>query len=395
MLEKSRKLLAFRKRIIKLLTEQFGYVYEDKRKEWEPGYDLDAWMHGPRILDFLLLSQMDDINTGEAHYRTDWPCSELAMLTYQQSNPLSTVKAKRPFHPDAIVQFFELLFGGWQLRLTPDSLGFDPKVGGKEQFITVNYVDWLHPLRNRFVVSEGWRGVCNDGVAWDLILSVNYIPVVGVMLAPTTLGHRPCEEAYELMHKQIQADKTFDTSCMLCIISDGHTTLVGSPDDPPEWFLPWDVPQEVAREAEAKGGSVSATPFYALLQPEVLLRYLFGYVRPIGEGECLRRYCAHSHQFYAVDAAMRHLLTGEGSGYAVLPKSDEQVRLYPFESNYDTTRQLMVDNMQMGLYGEIDLQREAKPVVRFVVMPQLGAVPDGVCIYRPLSPLVSPLSSDL
>lgn len=386
MLEKSRKLLAFRKRIIKLLTEQFGYVYEDKRKEWED--KTPRRMYGPHIEGHWLVSLMERINTGEAYYRAEVAAVLMEGLARKQANGDSTRT-----HDEAVLLFFDLLFGGWEKCLTPDSLGYDEELGGEKQYITVNYVDWLHPRNNQFCVSEGWRGCCNNGVAWDLIISVNRIPLVAVMMAPTTPGHRPCQEAYDMMFEQLMPDLRFDTSCMLCIISDGHTTLVGSPDDPPEWFLPWDVPQEVAREAEAKGGSESATPFYALLQPEVLLRYLYGYVRPVGEDEDMVRYCAHSHQFYAVDAALHHLLQGEGQGYAVLPESDEQLRSYPFLNNYDTTRQLMVDNMQMGLYGEVDPARRSDAKVSFKTLPEMSLAPDGVCVYRPQNQLVSPLAS--
>lgn len=392
---KSRKQQWLRASVVKMLTQLWGYTCTDVLKE--KGYDpntLNGWMKGPQTTHTLFFT-LERINHGEAHWRTDGPCARMEMLGVKPAHPKTKAQTSRTKTRE---QFADWLKCGSPFTLYPDSLGYDQELGGETQEGVVQYIDWTSPLVNKFEVYEKWRGVLNDGFLWDMIITVNGIPMVAVLTAPRTSGHRPCEEAYDEMRHQLDADPFFDTYAMLCIISDGETTLVGSPDDPREWFFEWDVPSEVSDEAVKDGiTDPRLWPYYALLKPEVLLEYLFVFCSLTGNADAgtLMRYCAHSHQYYAVLAAHRHLLEGYGPGYAVLPERDEEVRRYPFDTNYETTRELICDLSLLGNYENPDeeAEQERGATMQFYTKPNVGGTePKGLCVYRPHHQLNAPLA---
>jgi len=393
MLVKSRRLLDFRKSIVSMLTRQLGYNYEDVRKRYPLRPDTNGWMYGPRADGAWMVSNLEAINTGEAHYRVDIPATIMELLGRKQTRATHHPELEAPTPWQARMRMSDLLMCGREFEIKRGECGYDRKQGGK-QYGVVQYVNWLDPVANQFTVHEGWRGVMNDGVAWDMVISVNHIPLVGVMIAPTTEGHRPCEEAYTLMRRQIDADPRFYTYCQFCIISDGKTTLVGSPDDPAEWFLPWIVSDEEQQAAEVLDIPKRLQPFYALLDKERLLGYLHNFIRLVGEDEDQMLYAAHCHEVHAVKTAAQHLAYGKGAGYAVLDKSDEELRSYPFKTHYETTRRLLHDYLLLtDLLDEAEEGSDAS--VRFVVEPAMSAEEKaGTCVYRPKGKLRSPLAND-
>lgn len=391
MIENSRSLLAFRKSLIKLLTDKLGYRYKNMRDKSKSEHDLNAWVYGPRV-SWDLFSYLEMINTGEAHYRVDMPASIMehlgdeVMFCEYRDQP-----SKRTPH-EARELAYELLQCGYEFEIKKDECGYNRRQGG-QQFGVVQYINWLDAQANHFCVHEAWRGVRNDGVAWDMVLCINGIPLVAVMIAPTTPGHKPCENAYEEMRRQIEADLRLNTYCQLCVISDGKTTLVGTPDDQPEWFLPWEVQAEDCQRAEAEGVKSRLQPFWVLFDKERLVVYLRHFYRLAGEGDCLMRYAAPCHQVYAVKAAARHLAEGKDAGYAVLAQSDEELRPYPFETNYETTRRLFADYVMLSdvLNG---VEEGSDATVQFVVEPRLSPEPlPGQCVYRPETKLKSPFAN--
>ena len=393
MLAKSRSLLGFRKGIVRLLTQQLGYKYEDMRKRHPLNPDVNSWMLGPRVGE-LALTQVEHVNIGEAYYRADFAITHLEFLGMRQVRYRYYMQDEEvPTPQEARERAYEQLLCGHEFEVKRGQAGYDRKQGGR-QFGTVQYINWLDPEANTFTVHEGWRGVLNDGVAWDLVISINSIPLVGVMLAPTTPGHRPCEEAYQLMRQQIDADPCFGTYCQFCLISDGKTTLVGTPDDPPEWFLPWEILDLDRQWADDQNIEEKYLTFCTKLSKQALVRYLRHFVRLVGEGERQMLYAAHCHQVHAVIAAGIHLAQGWGPAYAVLPKSDELLRAYPFDTNHETTRQLFHDYMIMSdLLDDADEAKQAS--VQFVVEPRMSAEPiPGECVYRPQGRLHSPLADD-
>lgn len=393
MLLKSRRLLEFRKSIVRLLTQQLGYWYENTRKEnLSHTNDLHHWMWGPRV-DDMLYSYLDDINTGEAHYRTDIPATIMDHLGDRQIAALYRPMDDLPSTLEARWQMYDLLHCGYEFEIKRGQCGYDRKLKGR-QYGVVQFVNWLDPTANHFKVHECWHGVKADGVAWDLIITINGIPLVAVMIAPTTEGHRPCEEAYQQMRAQLDADPRLRTYCLLCLISDGKTTLVGTPDDPPEWFLPWEILPADQQRAEQLDISPRLHPFLSLLDKERLIQYLRHFVRLVGEDENQMLYAATCHQVHAVLAAGRFMAEREGKGYAVLPQSDEAVRAYPFETSYETTRRLFHDYLLMSdLLDDVEEGKNAS--IRFVVEPRMSNEPlEGVCVYRPQGRLHSPLADD-
>lgn len=268
MIENSRSLLAFRKSLIKLLTDKLGYRYKNMRDKSKSEHDLNAWVYGPRV-SWDLFSYLEMINMGEAHYRVDMPASIMehlgdeVMFCEYRNQP-----SKRTPH-EARELAYELLQCGYEFEIKKDECGYNRRQGG-QQFGVVQYINWLDAQANHFCVHEAWRGVRNDGVAWDMA---------------------PC------------------------------------------------------------------------------------------------------HQVYAVKAAARHLVEGEDAGYAVLAQSDEELRPYPFETNYETTRRLFADYVILSdvLNG---VEEGSDATVQFVVEPRLSpeALP-GQCIYRPETKLKSPLAN--
>lgn len=376
-------MLAFRKQLIHRLVEDFGYEYIDKRQDRATAFEPRSSKHGPRVDGVRLLADMERINQGEAHYRAESPCVKMELVGDKLD----------------MERFFDMLLCGYEFIVKRGSAGYDRAQGGKEQYGVVQFVDWNNLRNNTLTVYEGWQSAPQSGAAWDLVIAINHIPVVAVMLAPTTPGHRPCEEAYDEMRRQLDADPCFSTYAMVCILSDGETTLVGGPDDPGEWFLPWGADCQNAHvPSESQNGNASIS---SLLHPQTLLRYLYAFVRLVGSPDGLIRYVAHSHQFYGVLAATDHLLHGVGRGYVALPQRDEVSRPYPFGTNYDTTRQLMKDYLSsLAALGEDialhdDPGERESPVVRFEVLPAMSLqMPEGECLYRPQRALVSPLSND-
>lgn len=389
MLLNSRRLLAFRKSIVKLLTQQMGYKYQNMRQRAKETPDLQAWTGGPEV-SFLHYSYLEMINTGRSHDRVDYPASVMEHLGDRQLRAQHFNTEEQPLN-EARVEMFDLLLCGYEFEVKRGQYGYNRRQGGR-QFGTVQYINWLQPEANHFRVHECWRGVTGGDEAWDMVLCINGIPLVGVMTAPTTSGHRPCEEAYQQMRRLLDADPRFSTYCLLCLISDGKTTLVGSPDDPPEWFLPWEVLPHERQLADEQNIPERLHPFFAVLSRQSLINYIRHFVRLVNDGHIC--YAAHSHQIHAIMAAAAHLAQGHGPAYALLPQADEALRSYPFETNYQTTRLLFAEYLQLAnLKVDEDEKREA--TVRFEVEQPMSITPlEGECIYRPHKMLYSPLADD-
>jgi len=381
MIQNSRKLLPFRKRIIRLLTERFGYKYEDKRKRTHTY--ADARLTGPHVDGPWLLSDMERINLGEAHFHAEHPCSEMEALGYSNRT-----------RDEKIEQYFELMFCGWEFQMRKANSGPLLGDGEDEQYGTVQFVDWLYPENNSYTVYEGWPGVLGDGVAWDLIIALNHIPVAAVMLAPTTPGHRPCEEAYQQMRRQLDADPVLSTYLTFCIIGDGNQMLVGGPDDLAEWFMPWEVPASVFRDA-FNGYQLNDSrmlPIYALLRPEALCDYINGFVRPTGSDRGIVRFCAQCHQFYAVQALLYHLRNGYGTGYAILPDADDLARPTPTGSSKETVLMLVAENYSIRYFDPEEAADSEVGFMVFLASEYDARLHTGQSVYYPIIPLVSPLA---
>lgn len=139
----------------------------------------------------------------------------------------------------------------------------------QDKFDQVQLIDYLDIKNNTFRIVEGWMGVRLDGFYWDYIVMVNNLPVVGVVIKKTEEGNRPCEDAFFEMQCQLDDDRVFSTYVQMCIISDGTTTLYGSPSDAYEDFEPWGALCE-----EDKDLPPELATFAAVLRPETLLDIL-------------------------------------------------------------------------------------------------------------------------
>lgn len=378
MIQKSRKLQSLRKRILQLLVQHFGYEYRDMRRSKSSCFGIGSW----DLDGSSMLADMNRINLGEARHHTGAPCFEMVTLTQEIEDPEAR-----------LLHYFELLFCGQEFSMQRVRQGQHQPDDIDAQYGTVQFVDWQCPERNSYTVYEGRPGVLDDGVAWDLIIALNHIPVAAVMLAPTTPGHRPCQEAYEQMRQQLDADPMLSTYVMFCIISDGQHLLVGGPSDLDRWFLPWHVPAEVSQAAadQYQISDPCLLPIYALLRPEALCDYLGGFVVPTSSDRGAVRFCAQSHQYYAVQAIMRHMSDSHGPCLVVIPDADDVSRPTPTGSSKTTILQLMFDVYSMRYFDPEDVNSDVKVTVLYTSEADTRQPTDTV-IYSPISPLISPLA---
>lgn len=217
---------------------------------------LTPWVCSPAVDSFgyELEADLKRINTSfEAYYRCETLGAEISHIGWraQQGNPhvKATLNAAEAWCQAAILM----------VRGIPFSYE-DPS--GRERWEKLIFVDWEHPERNTFSFVCNWSGLLNDGFAWDFVLMVNSIPVMGVVLAPDEPGQSPCEAALSEANVQLQADGCFQTYAHAIIVSNGKEWKYGMPleDD--------------LDELESLHGATLVDKFSALLSPDIMLAYL-------------------------------------------------------------------------------------------------------------------------
>ncbi|MBS1723119.1 MAG: type I restriction endonuclease subunit R [Armatimonadetes bacterium] len=176
--------------------------------------------------------------------------------------------------------------------------------GGETRTIRARLVDFDNPKNNDFLLVRQLtlQGATGRFIRPDVVLFVNGLPLVVIELKD------PADESATLGKAIKQIDRYRLTvpdlfaPNLLCVVSDGLLTRVGSITSGPQRFMPW---------RPAKGGPPSLESLIKeLLAPEPLLNYLQQCVAyeedPYGN---IEKKIAGYHQFRAVRKARRSVLS--------------------------------------------------------------------------------------
>lgn len=254
-----RKLQQRRKDVREALLEM-GWEERQSRFPATSLKHLSLWMCSPAVDDFGydLEEDLKRINTSfEARYRCETLGLGISHIGWrsQHCNP----HVKDPLDPtEAWCQVASLMVRGIPFSYE------DPM--GRERHEKLIFVDWEHPERNTFSFVHNWSGLRNDGFAWDFVLLLNSIPVMGLVLAPDEPGQSPCETALREANEQLQADGCFQAYAHAMIVSNGKEWKYGMPleDD--------------LDELDTLQGDTLVEKLSSLLSPAVMTAYLYANV---------------------------------------------------------------------------------------------------------------------
>lgn len=342
-----RALAGFRKKVMQLLCD-YGYICHTRSQRNDKWYDKDKvydsyyidTFDGPDVAGLVFENDLKRFNKGEAYWRTETYTSHVHMLPHKQRpdrNPRWTLD-------ECQERFYEWLTCGieFEYRNTRNRKCYD----------TVRFVDYQHPENNIFRAEERWQGTLPDGFLWDIIVTVNTMPLVCVVMQPTTDGHDVCEEAYETLLSQLTCDDTLSTYVQLCIVTDGQRTLVGSPTDTFENYKPWD--SLMGEEPDKTPDPMTA--FRSLLRPDRLLEVIMHHNRVMWDEEHhLHKMLADCHQFFGIQAAVQAIMkyvehpddANRELGHIRLLKEEEYATWSVFGGQAGTMCQLLEDRLHM------------------------------------------------
>lgn len=189
-------------------------------------------------------------------------------------------------------------------RAILDGVVFEQRGGGETRELRARLIDFENPRNNTFLAVQQMI-FASEGASsarTDIVLFVNGLPLVVLELKDpanesATLGKAIAQIG---IYKSIVPDLFVPN--LLCVVSDGLLTRVGSVTSGPQRFMPW---------RPAKGGPPSLEALIKeLLAPEPLLDYLQHCVAfeedPYGNVE---KKIAGYHQFRAVRKARRSVLS--------------------------------------------------------------------------------------
>ena len=225
MQKNSRKLNKFRKQVTELL-EQFGYecyLKDERRKIYKP-FDI---CKTPRVDSMVIEDDLKKFNRGEAYFYCENTGTDLDFITRcYQLDPKDTTPLylKRE-------EFYEYLLTGQEYTYTDDD--------DQEILVQVDVLDQQKVERNSFRAVRNWKGIQQNDFFWDFVITVNCMPLVAVVIEPTTPVNKPLQNALKTLQQELEADKTFATYVQFCMVSDGKHTLVGSASDPIQNYKPW------------------------------------------------------------------------------------------------------------------------------------------------------------
>ncbi len=344
MQKNSRKLNKFRKQVTELL-EQFGYkCYLKDGKERKPF--TFSMCRTPRVDDVAIEDDLKKFNRGEAYFYCENTGTDLDFITRcYQLDPKDTTPLylKRE-------EFYEYLLTGQEYTYTDDD--------DQEILVQVDVLDQQKVERNSFRAVRNWKGIQQNDFLWDFVISVNCMPLVAVVIEPTTPGNKPLQNALETLKRELEADKTFATYVQFCMVSDGTHTLVGSPTDVIEEYKPWN---SLMGEESTKEDPLM--PFLSMLRPDRLINILTNYIRimDIGVEETISLLPDY-HVFFAVEkalSAIQQMKEDEGGpqeiGHIRLIEAEEDLSRSIFGNQAMTCMQLLEDRLFLSDYIPEDM----------------------------------------
>lgn len=315
------KLSGFRNRLSQYLVS-LGYecFRRDKMKA------RDRWFchtQNPEVdVDFLIRDLMH-INKGEAFFYGEGLTSDIASL------PLHSKPDE--YNPQPIekttAEFYKFLKSGMQFQYPNPYREYNDKgeIDWVQSFLKL--VDYQNIGLNSFRAVERWQGRVDADFLWDYVICVNCLPLVAIVIESDEKDAACCQHAYEAMRRELDEDYVLRTYLQFCIISNGTTTLVGSPVDSLEDFKPW---SSLMGEDPPVGFSVPAeTAMVALLRPDRLLDVLQYNIHVVYRQDNTFLHCfGDYHQYFSLlkvqDAVKAHYLKSDKPffGYVDLLKSE-------------------------------------------------------------------------
>jgi len=296
-----------RKKIVTLL-EEYGYQChvhgEDKGSMQFPDNQIASPQAGD-LSGMIFEDDLKKINSGEAYWLAESCAPEIEILPHfmrsrgylersREGDERSRGNSLRSDLDKCRSSFFHYLHFGYEFEYQPEK--------GIGSYGIVQLIDYNRPERNSFRAATLWDGLLRDNFLWDVVVTVNTMPLAVAVLQPTTPGNRPCQDAIETLHYQLANDPIVSAYLQLCIVSDGNQTLVGSPTDCADQFKPW------ASLIGEEGIDDVLTPIRALLRPDRLLEVLHNYCwqEKNIKGK-LFQYVADYHQFFAIRAMVERV----------------------------------------------------------------------------------------
>ena len=188
-----------------------------------------ALHNGPSVDSQDLEFDLKRFHTGEAWYQVEDFATEVSFLGvkafhhYWPNSPKPEVSHTLEY---AREHFFDWLIAGRE---------FPYKIGSRTLYCTCQLIDYTNTQFNALNVFEAWPGCQNNGFAWDLVITINHLPLIGVVYGDT--GH--LLETAEKALAEIENDKVFGTYIQFLVVTDGHNTYIGSPDDDATAFCKW------------------------------------------------------------------------------------------------------------------------------------------------------------
>ncbi len=100
--------------------------------------------------------------------------------------------------------------------------------GGEQKSALVRLVDYDHPERNDFCVTNQWTVVENSEKRPDIVIFVNGLPLVVVELKSPSREQTDASEAYNQLRNYLHEIPSLFYYNAMCVISDQLTTKVGT-----------------------------------------------------------------------------------------------------------------------------------------------------------------------
>lgn len=342
-----KKLSGFRSRLSQYLVS-LGYECF-RRDKMKVG---DRWFcngRNPEVdVDFLIRDLMH-INKGEAFFYGEGLTSDIASLPLHSKpdeyNPQPMGKTT--------AEFCRYLKSGMEFQYPNPYREFNDKgeIDWVQSFMKL--IDFQNVGLNSFRAVERWQGRVDADFLWDYVVCVNSLPLVAIVIEPDETDTACCQHAYEAMRRELDGDYVLRTYLQFCIISNGTTTLVGSPVDSLENFKPW---PSLMGEEPPVGFSVPAeTAMVALLRPDRLLDVLqYNIHVAYRENDSFVHYFGDYHQYFSLlklqDAVKAHYMKSDKPfiGYVDLLESESGLSGY-WGDQAETCAMLACVRVAMGL----------------------------------------------
>lgn len=325
-----------RKKLIRQLMADGYHLQKAPKPEKTEPY---ALYNGPRPDDMFFETDLKRFHAGEAWYRVEdfsFKVNRLGTRAFHYYWPKSPAEIKYPLD-EARNRFYTNLICGYEFEY-----------GSKRhpQYGMCQLIDFTNRRSNTLRMVEAWPGCRPNGFAWDLILTINTMPLVAVVFGEKG----KLLETAEMAMEEVLEDKCFATYLQLLIVTDGHVAYMGTPDDEPATFARWDNIHD------------------DILSPDKLLHRLYYAVRPGNLDGTFITFTADQQQTMLVDRinyaleesrVQIHSSYQQSLGYVAAPSVENNER-HPSPFGWmGAVRQMVIEQNVLLLRGNgiVDLQR--------------------------------------